>query len=686
MPLRFFPLKTTVVSIIALSAILPMSGCDLAQNHLKIDRTSNAEVQDYRDGLSPREVEFADGQVADDVPDLQAYVSDDTQSLKAMPLVSISVNQSIPLREALFELAKQANYDVQLDPRITGSIIFTARNKPFDTVIEQICEISGLRYKIDGDNNLRIELDTPYSKNYKVDYLAFVRKNKGTITTDVGISGTSENSDAETGSNFKIETTAESDFWLELGANLKQILASNSQGSYLKTQVDPQITLTSANPEVNPPVPPMDGAALNDNSPQAGTENSSYVSAPMAVPATTPGTPAEPATVDQQPVAPVVAPTAAVAPAVAPVTASTPVVPAAAPAPQPMGQAAAAPVAPGQSTLRVESLPTGTSDPNAVTFTPAYSINKQAGLVSIYANERLHKQVESYLSELRRSTTSQVLIEAKVLEVRLTDEYLTGINWQSLGNSLGEFSFDLNLATPIMNPENGTNMFGIGYVGNDVGALVEALSRFGTVRALASPRITVINNQSAVLSVAKNTVYFELDVDYTAATVDLPASTTVDSQIKTVPEGVLINVLPSIDLDRNQVSMQVRPTVTRIDSLKSDPGVAFVAASAGVDIISDIPELNVQEIDSVVRMKSGQAMVMGGLLEDRTSSEQNGVPVLSEVPVFGGLFRSQNDKVKKTELVIFLKATILKDGGESVHNTDRELYRTFAKDRRPTKM
>jgi general secretion pathway protein D len=132
--------------------------------------------------------------------------------------------------------------------------------------------------------------------------------------------------------------------------------------------------------------------------------------------------------------------------------------------------------------------------------------------------------------------------------------------------------------------------------------------------------------------------------------------------------------------------MQVRPTVTRIDSVKPDPGVAFVAATAGVDITSDIPELNVQEIDSVVRMKSGQAMVMGGLLEDRTSSEQNGVPVLSEVPMLGSLFRSQNDKVKKTELVIFLKATILKDAGDSVHTTDRELYRTFAKDRRPTKM
>lgn len=680
MPVRFFPLKTTVVSLIALSAMLPVSGCDLAQNHLKIDRSTNAEVQDLRDGMAPREVEFADGKVADDVPDLQAYVSEDSQALKPMPLVSISINQSIPIREALFELAKQANYDVQLDPRITGSIIFTARNKPFDTVIDQICEISGLRYKMDGDNNLRIELDTPYSKNYKLDYIAFVRKNKSKISTDVGISGNAEGSDAETGSQYNIETLAESDFWLELDTNLKQILASNSQGSYLKTKTDPQITLTSANPEVQPPVPPMDGAALNDSSPQAG----SYISVPMSLPA-------EPATVDEPvaaaPATATVVPAAPPVTAPAPATAATPVAPAVAqaPVPQPVGQAPAT-AAPAQSTLRVESLPTGaSSDPNAVTFTPAYSINRQAGLVSIYANERLHKQVESYLAEIRRSTTSQVLIEAKVLEVRLTDEFITGINWETVGSSLGEFSLDMNLATPIMNPGNTGNLFSIGYAGNDMSALVNALSRFGSVRALASPRITVVNNQPAVLSVAKNTVYFELDVTQTPATVagGQPVTTT-DTQIKTVPEGVLINVLPSIDLDRGQVSMQVRPTITRIDSFKPDPGVEI--AGAGLGLESLIPELNVQEIDSVVRMKSGQAMVMGGLLEDRTSSEQNGIPVLSEVPMFGALFRSQNDKVSKTELVIFLKATILKDGGESVHNTDRELYRTFAKDRRPTKM
>lgn len=680
MPARFFPTKTTLVSAVALTLMLPMSGCDLAENHLKIDRTTNSEVQDYRDALSPREAAFADDEkssVAEDGPELQEYVSDDTQSMKAMPLVSISVNQTIPLRDALFELAKQANFDVQLDPRITGSIIFTARNKPFDMVIDRICEIAGLRYKMEDGDTLRIELDTPYSKNYKLDYIAFVRSNKNNIKTKVGISGSGDSTEAETGSQFEISSSAEANFWSELDANLKQILSSNSNGSYLKTDVDPQITLTTSNtnnPNL-PPAPPIDESALSEGaatvSPQAGA-GSSFVSSPVSLPS-------EPATSTN---------TGATTPAPVP-AASTPVVP----QPVPVGNAnAPAAVTPAPApVLNVESLPASTNatggasaaSPNAVTFTPSYSINKQAGIVSVYANERLHKQINEYLQDVRRATTSQVLIEAKVLEVRLSDEYVAGINWQEFGNSLGDFSVDLNLPTPTMNPDNGLNIFSASLIGNDFGLAVDALSRFGTVHALASPRLTVINNQPAVLSVAKNTVYFELDVTQTTTAGTPPiVDRTVDSEIKTVPEGVLINVLPSIDLDRGQVSMQVRPTVTRIDSFKNDPGVTFL--NAGIE--SAIPELNVQEIDSVVRMKSGQAMVMGGLLEDRSLAEQNGVPVASEVPLLGGLFRSQSDRNTKTELVIFLKATIVNDGEDTVHNTDRELYRTFSKDRRPFKM
>jgi len=666
--------KASFTSLVAVSAFLPMSACDLANNFTKIDRATNSEFQDYRDALAPREATVdASGVNGAEIPELETYVSDVSQNMKSAPLVSLSINQSIPLREALFELVKQADYDVELDPRISGSIIFTARNRPFDEVIDRICEISGLRYKFD-ENTLRIEIDSPYSKTYKVDYLSFVRTNESSVKTDVSIASSGDAA-SSTGSKFSINSKSDADFWAELDSNLKQILSSNSSPSYLKTNEDPQISLTSSNPVSNPvpPVPPIDGAALSETAPQAGVED--YISTPQLV--TQNATPAD----VPQPTDATLTPSAVDAPATGTPASADPV-------PQPVTTQAPVPAQP--PVLRVESLPTslsGTaSGANSVQFTPAFSINKQAGIISVYANERLHKQVESYLKDLRRSTTSQVLIEAKVLEVTLSDEFATGIDWQQL-DRLGDFSIS-SIAFPKAAVVPATaNAVTFGFAGNDISAFVSALSRFGTVHALASPRLTVLNNQAAVLNVAKNQVYFELDVTTTPATaVGVPPTVTVETEIKSVPEGVLINVLPSIDLDKRSISMQVRPSVTKIDSFVSDPGVAFASASLATPIESLIPVMNVQEVDSVLNMRDKQMMVMGGLLQDSTSSEQGGVPVVSEIPVFGGLFRNQNDIVSKKELVIFMKATILDNPEDSIHQTDKDLYRVFGQDRRPEKL
>lgn len=655
--------KPSLTSLVALSVFLPVSACDLSNNYTKIDRTTHSEFQDYRDALAPREAEMAGGESAD-VPALESYVSEDTVTSKPMPLVSLSINQSIPLREALFELAKQGDYDVELDPRISGSIIFTARNKPFDVVIDRVCEIAGLRYKLD-DTTLRIELDTPYTQTYKVDYLSFVRNSASNIKTDVSVASTGG---IGGGSNFAVDSKATSDFWAELDANIKQILESNSSPSYLKTDQDPQLSITSANPVV-PPVPPVDAASVGDISPEAGDViHSDFISSPQMVKEEDIKDTESSSMDDGSSVSTGGSPT--VAGQVTP------------PAQQPV--------------LKVESLPTSlagsdNAKQNDVQFTPAYSINKQAGIISVYANERVQRKIADYLEDLRKATTSQVLIEAKVLEVSLSDEFAAGIDWSFLDHigdvalSGGEF------ALPALDPAASGSGITFRYTGADLGLNVQALSRFGTVHALASPRLTVINNQAAVLNVAKNQVYFELDVssDSTSDGTSNTTTTTVDSTIKTVPEGVLINVMPSINLDKRTISMQVRPTVTKIVDYAADPGVAYIVAtadSADLDgLESNIPIVNVQEVDSILNMKSGQMVVMGGLLQDSTRSSQEGVPVASEVPVLGGLFRNQGDKVTKTELVIFIKATILDDASQSIHQTDRDLYRTFSQDRRPVR-
>jgi general secretion pathway protein D len=592
---------------------ISISGCDLAKNSVKTDRGLDMEAQDYRDAFATRLPMDTDALSAidSDIPDLKTYIAPPSDSLRAMPLVSISVNQTVPLRDILFELANQADYDIELDPRISGSIIFTARNRPLDLVVERIAEMAGLRYSFE-DNSLRVELDTPFNKTYKVDYLSFARSTSSSIRNDVSVV---TGSGANTGSGFEATSSSSLDLWLELSTSLQQILGVVESRGNLRTSRTPEISIL----ENAAPVQPVIVQGQNGESVQ--------VQAPEA-------------------------------------------------------------------TLQVNALPqdlpgmevaSSSDDENAPTEFSTFSINKQAGIINVFATERQHKEVADYLEAVRRSVTSQVLIEAKILEVSLTDEFNVGINWDEMSIT-GKSVLGITLPQAggfLDNSDLGGNSVAYTIGGNDVNAVINALSRFGTVRALSSPRITVLNNQSAVLNVAQNLVYFEIDSETTQSDIG-PSVTTFDSEIRNVPEGVLINVQPVIDLDSRRISMSIRPTVTNVETFENDPVVALEAARANANIQSRVPIVQVQEFDSVMSMNSGQAIVMGGLMQDRVRSTQTGVPVLSEVPLIGAAFRAKIDKIEKTELIVFLRATIIED--TNIDDTDRDFYKKFSDDRRPLRL
>lgn len=592
---------------VILISLFVLSSCDLAKNYTKTDRAASADVQDFRDAMAERLPEADDeNDKVSSIPQLQPYVSMTPAEMKTMPLVSISVNQSVPLRDILYELAEQANYDIELDPNIRGSIIFTARNKPFDVVVRRISSIAGLRYKFE-ESFLRVELDRPYLKTYKIDYLSLIRTNQGSVNTSVSVVS-EEGNGASAGSSYTSSSENTSDFWGELEVNLAQIL-DGSNVSSLKTRNDPRITAAQQNPEVVPVSP-----AQGDDGVQ---------------------------------------------------------------------------VQPPQAVLNVQSLPVDDAggDEEAAAST-TFSVNRQAGMITVYGSERVHKQVRSYLDELRTSVTAQVLVEAKIFEVSLFDEHSSGVQWSAFPGDFG-FGF-VDVAAPFSLQQAGTTVGGVipsvtntflGYESGDLDAFVDALSAFGTVRALASPRMTVLNNQAAILNVATNRVFFEIDVDVQAATLETPATTDIDADIRSVPEGVLINVQPSVNIQDQTVSMLVRPTITRIVGSVPDPSVAFFSGTTGVN--SQIPEVNIQEIDTVIKVNSGQPVVMGGLLQDKTETRTEAVPVLSELPLFGKAFRTNSDSISKTELIIFLKATIISNGDDTIHATDRDLYKMFSGDRRP---
>jgi general secretion pathway protein D len=147
-----------------------------------------------------------------------------------------------------------------------------------------------------------------------------------------------------------------------------------------------------------------------------------------------------------------------------------------------------------------------------------------------------------------------------------------------------------------------------------------------------------------------------------------------------------MNVQPSIDLATNSITMALRPTITKIAARRTDPSILIAASDAGLtpqQIDSTVPVISVQEMDSVVSLKSGQTLIMGGLMRDSSSATDDGVPGVSEIPVAGLLAKGREDSTQKSELVVFLKATIVNKARETITQTDSDLYRNFGADRRP---
>ena len=324
-----------------------------------------------------------------------------------------------------------------------------------------------------------------------------------------------------------------------------------------------------------------------------------------------------------------------------------------------------------------------------------FSLHAQAGLLSVLATTAQHERISKYLTMLQKAASGQVLIEAKIVEVNLKKEFNSGINWQSLK---GDFALQAplgSITTPGPFNVNATpprNIFTIGGHGRHLSGLISFMQHFGTVRTLSNPRLTVVNNQSAVLKVATNRVFFRInyDRDYSFENSSREREH-VSSEIQTVPIGLVMVVQPSINLEDGSIVMTVRPTISRVVGEMEDPAVSIVSKQS---LTSLVPEIQVREMDSVFRLKSGEVVLMGGLMEESASHDQNGVPEVSDLPLLGALFKGKDDDRSVTELVIFLRATIIDPHDQNtplyqdtgVGSADAQVYENFTQDPRPWEM
>ncbi len=328
-----------------------------------------------------------------------------------------------------------------------------------------------------------------------------------------------------------------------------------------------------------------------------------------------------------------------------------------------------------------------------------FVINRQAGVLSVNATERQHEMIQHFLKLMSRNSSAQVLIEAKIVEVSLADQYLSGVNWNKvLGDinntnvKLGTYAASTSAFTVPANPFTATLKSG------DLDAVIQATQHFGTTHTLSSPRLSAINNQQAVLTFATNVVFFECTYTAPSTTSSSTGSTSSGNTTSTnaptyncthnsVPIGIILNILPSINLDTQEVTLNVRPTLTRQTGDAISPEGAFLRAQGTTAASASIPDttvpiVQVREIDSITKVKSGGVMVIGGLMEDSSNNTETGVPGASEIPFFGNLFKSRSEDSKKTELIIFIKASIVNSDG-STHEIDRAVYDKYTTDPRP---
>lgn len=291
----------------------------------------------------------------------------------------------------------------------------------------------------------------------------------------------------------------------------------------------------------------------------------------------------------------------------------------------------------------------------------------ESGVVVVRARAREHDLVRAYLDAVVASLHRQVLIEATIVEVQLNDRFQAGIDWRGFAEGLG-VSIENVASGAITVPSSGVTGFLLEYTDDergdaDVTAVVRLLEAFGDTRVLSSPKLMALNNQSAVLKVVDNEVYFSVNVkeEEDAETGDVTHEVT--STVNTVPVGLVMNVTPRIS-EADAVSLNIRPTITRIREFVNDPGVAIAAAGLPAGFaaaaVNRVPVVQVRETETMMRVESGQVAVLGGLMQERRSRAGDGAPGLSRLGFLSPLFGYRDRHFTKTELIIFLRATVVR--------------------------
>ena len=289
-------------------------------------------------------------------------------------------------------------------------------------------------------------------------------------------------------------------------------------------------------------------------------------------------------------------------------------------------------------------------------------VNRESGVIAVRATAKQHKTIGKFIGQVVGNVQRQVLIEATIAEVQLSDTYQAGIDWSVVSETAvigGQTVVTKGGVQDVIGGSLGSSPFfqlaTAGTInGNPLNITLKALETFGDVKVLSSPKVMALNNQTAILKVVDNEVYFTTNVEVDSGSVNQNSTIVVDTDVNTVPIGFVMSVTPYID-ENNTVTLNVRPTISRIIRFVEDPNPLL--ADAGV--VSQIPVIQVREIETMLKIEDRATAVIGGLMQDQINKESRGVPILSSIPLLGALFSYTEEKYVKSELVIFIRPVVM---------------------------
>ena len=301
-------------------------------------------------------------------------------------------------------------------------------------------------------------------------------------------------------------------------------------------------------------------------------------------------------------------------------------------------------------------------------------INPVSGTVSVLATERQHQLVQQHIDSVTAAAQRQVLIEATIVEVQLSRSYQAGVDWARISSSGGLAFSQAMLGGNLATAPFFALFYNQGNVRpNDISLTIKLLEEFGNTRVLSSPKLMALNNQTALLKVVDNIVYFEVKGEQgniTSTGTQPPVTFTTTPKFVSV--GVVMGVTPQIN-DDGRVSLSIRPTISRVLSMVQDPNPNLVIR--GQQVKNEVPQIQIREMESVLQVGSGQTVILGGLMQNEFRHNRDQVPLVGSQPQVGDLFAFRDERASKTELVIFLRTTVIPN--PSLESDELKFFQRF---------